>query len=258
MIPKIIHYCWFGRNEKPELIQNCIESWKKHLPGFEIMEWNEDNFDVNRFQFTRTAYEKKKWAFVSDVARLTALLEYGGFYMDTDVEVLTDDPVSQYCEYENVFVFETERRINTGLFCGCGKNSEIFARLLEEYKDIDFTGNVSQLNTSFNFYVLDRQYPSLVMNNETQIVGDTLFCSIKDYGKAMRHHAAHSWLDDKVEYTVKWKDTSVRRFLRNPKIYQFLGKRSFRLMNAYEFLTYDLPDMGIGYFIKRKLRKFRK
>lgn len=258
MIPKIIHYCWFGGNEKPELINKCIESWKKYLPDFEIMEWNEENFDVNSYQFTRSAYEKKKWAFVSDVARLEALIEYGGFYMDTDVEVKTEDPISQFCGYENVFVFETERRINTGLFCGCEKDSEIFKLMLDEYKNIDYTGEVSQLNTSINFYVLCNFFPDLILNNETQKIGDTYFWSMKEYGNVMRHYANHSWLEDKVEFKVKWKNTKIRRFLRNPKIYQALGKRSFKLMNAYEFLTYDLPDMGVGYFIKRKLKKYRK
>ncbi len=258
MIPKRIHYCWFGKNKKPELIKKCIDSWRQRLPDFEIVEWNEDNFDVNSYQFTKTAYEQKKWAFVSDVARLKALITQGGFYMDTDVEVLVNDPVSQFCQYENVFVFETERRINTGLFCGCEKDSEIFKKLLADYENIEFTGGASQLNTSINFYVLCNHYPTLLMNNETQVIDHTLFYSMQEYRNLMRHYAEHSWLDGKVDFKVKWKDTKTRKVLRNPKIYQALGKRSFRLMNAYEFFTYDLLDLGIGYFIKRKIKKLKK
>ncbi len=87
MIPKKIHYCWFGRNPKNTLIRKCMDSWKKHLPDYEIIEWNEDNFDVQSVRYVREAYEAKKWAFVSDYVRLWALKEYGGIYLDTDVEV---------------------------------------------------------------------------------------------------------------------------------------------------------------------------
>ena len=87
MIPKIIHYCWFGRNEKPEKIQKCIESWKIHLSDYQIIEWNEDNFDYNLLTYTKDAYNAKKYAFVSDVARVKALYEMGGIYLDTDVMV---------------------------------------------------------------------------------------------------------------------------------------------------------------------------
>ena len=88
MIPKIIHYCWFGRNPLPESAQKCIASWKKFLPDYEIKEWNEDNFDVNIIPYTKEAYEAKKYAFVSDYARFWILYKYGGLYFDTDVEVI--------------------------------------------------------------------------------------------------------------------------------------------------------------------------
>ena len=88
MIPKVIHYCWFGRGQMPELALKCIESWKKFLPDYEIKEWNEDNFDLDSYPYTREAYDKRKYAFVTDVVRLHALYNEGGIYMDTDVEVL--------------------------------------------------------------------------------------------------------------------------------------------------------------------------
>ena len=88
MIPKIIHYCWFGRGEKPQKVIDCIATWKAILPDYVIKEWNEDNFDYNAFAYTREAYKLKKYAFVSDVARLYALMTEGGIYLDTDVRVL--------------------------------------------------------------------------------------------------------------------------------------------------------------------------
>lgn len=88
VIPKIIHYCWFGRNPLPKSAKKCIASWKKYLPDYEIKEWNEDNFDVNIIPYTRDAYEAKKYAFVSDFARFWVLFKFGGLYFDTDVEVI--------------------------------------------------------------------------------------------------------------------------------------------------------------------------
>ena len=107
MIPKVIHYCWFGRNPLPELAVKCIASWKKFLPEYEIKEWNEDNFDVNIIPYTAEAYQAKKYAFVSDYARFWILYHYGGIYFDTDVEVIR--PMADI--------------IARGPFMGCEKNA---------------------------------------------------------------------------------------------------------------------------------------
>ena len=88
MIPKKIHYCWFGRGEKPKDALKCIESWKKFCPDYEILEWNEDNFDLTQNRYMKEAYEAKKWAFVSDYARLKIIYDNGGIYLDTDVEII--------------------------------------------------------------------------------------------------------------------------------------------------------------------------
>lgn len=88
MIPKTIHYCWFGKGPKNELIQKCIESWKTTCPDFSIVEWNEENFDIHSNPFTERMYSEKKWAFVADYARLKILEEHGGFYLDTDMLML--------------------------------------------------------------------------------------------------------------------------------------------------------------------------
>lgn len=106
MIPKIIHYCWFGRGPLPEIAQKCIASWKKYLPDYEIKEWNEDNFDVNIIPYTAEAYKAKKYAFVSDYARFWILHKYGGIYFDTDVEVIR--PIDDIIARGNFMGFETD------------------------------------------------------------------------------------------------------------------------------------------------------
>lgn len=97
MIPKVIHYCWFGGNPLPESAKKCIASWGEYLPDYEIKEWNESNFDVNSIKYTREAYRLKKYAFVSDYARMWILYNYGGLYFDTDVELIKpiDDIVAR-------------------------------------------------------------------------------------------------------------------------------------------------------------------
>lgn len=97
MIPKIIHYCWFGKNPKSDEIISCISSWKKQCPEFTIKEWNESNFDVTSSSFTQKMYKEKKWAFVADYVRLSALEKEGGFYLDTDMLLLKSlSPLSEH------------------------------------------------------------------------------------------------------------------------------------------------------------------
>lgn len=88
MIPKRIHYCWFGRGEKPKLAERCIASWKKYCPDYEIIEWNEDNFDIAAYPYAAYCYRQKKWAFLSDFVRLVVVEAHGGLYFDTDVELV--------------------------------------------------------------------------------------------------------------------------------------------------------------------------
>lgn len=112
MIPKKIHYCWFGRGEKPKLAQKCIASWKKYCPDYEIIEWNEDNFDLDYNAYTRYCYDNKKWAFLSDFVRLVVIAEYGGLYFDTDVELLNSP--DELLQFGAFYGFENDSNINTG------------------------------------------------------------------------------------------------------------------------------------------------
>ena len=134
MIPKKIHYCWFGRNPKPKLAEKCIASWEKYCPDYEIVEWNEDNFDIGMNAYTRSAYEQKKYAFLSDYARLLIIYEHGGIYFDTDVELLK--PIDDLLENKSFIGFETADHVNTGLGFGAEKNSEIVKLMEEEYRDL--------------------------------------------------------------------------------------------------------------------------
>lgn len=121
MIPRIIHYCWFGKSKKTQLIEKCIGSWRRYCPDYEIVEWNEDNFDINMTTYTKEAYSVKKWAFVSDYVRLYAVFSRGGIYLDTDVELL--QPIDSLLENKAWFVFQNSIAIATGLGFGAEKNN---------------------------------------------------------------------------------------------------------------------------------------
>ena len=136
MIPKIIHYCWFGRGEKPELAKKCIASWKKFCPDFEIREWNEDNCDYLAMPFMAEAYAAKKYAFVSDVMLLVVLEQYGGVYFDTDVEVLRD--ISPLLNDEGFIGFENNRFVNSGQVMAAVPHQPIVQAMIDEYKKLHY------------------------------------------------------------------------------------------------------------------------
>lgn len=131
MIPKIIHYCWFGGNPLPKLAQRCITSWKKYCPDYEIKEWNESNFDLNCCDFVKEAYQAKKWAFISDYARLKVIYEEGGIYLDTDVEVIKK--IDIFLDNKCFLGEETSGFINTGLGFGAEKGNIIVGEMLGMY-----------------------------------------------------------------------------------------------------------------------------
>lgn len=143
MIPKTIHYCWFGLNPLPELAKRCIASWRKYLPDYEIREWNEDNFDVNIIPYTTEAYQVRKYAFVSDYARFFILYKYGGLYFDTDVEVIRpmDDIIARGpfmgCENE-AGSGGTTLGVAPGLGLGVNPGLGLYKEILDYYNNIHF------------------------------------------------------------------------------------------------------------------------
>lgn len=131
MIPKIIHYCWFGGNPIPEEYKQYIESWKQYCSDYEIKKWDETNFDINSSAFVKEAYEAKKWAFVSDYARLKIIYDEGGIYLDTDVELIKN--LDSFLVDKCFLAEETSGYVNTGLGFGAEKGNPIIRKMLEEY-----------------------------------------------------------------------------------------------------------------------------
>lgn len=137
MIPKVIHYCWFGGKPKPKSAENCISSWKRFCQNYEIIEWNETNVKIEDMPlYVRQAYEAKKWAFVTDYVRLYIVHKYGGIYFDTDVEVIK--PFDNLLHNTAFFGFEDDKYINTGHGFGAQAGVSILNEMMSDYYDIPF------------------------------------------------------------------------------------------------------------------------
>ena len=215
-IPKKIHYCWFGGNPLPEMAKRCIASWKKYCPDYEIIEWNESNFDLNFNPYVKEAYEAKKWAFITDVVRLYVLYTYGGIYMDTDVEVLK--PLDEFLALEGFSGFEAYDRIPTGIMAAA-KGAPMFGELLADYDGVHFLKDDGSFDLTTNVTRITNAClrHGLVLNNTLQTVnGFTLypndyFCP-KDLSTLKInltenshtiHHFDGSWLPKKSKRT-RW------------------------------------------------------
>lgn len=142
MIPKVIHYCWFGRNPLPEFAKKCIDSWRKFFPEYEIREWNEDNFDVSMIPYTKEAYDAGKYAFVSDYARFWILYRYGGLYFDTDVEVIKPmEDIINKGPFMGCEISESKNEglaVAPGLGIGSVPGLKLYADLLDLYSKLHF------------------------------------------------------------------------------------------------------------------------
>ena len=233
MIPKIIHYCWFGRNPLPESAQKCIASWKKFLPGYEIKEWNEDNFDVNIIPYTKEAYEAKKYAFVSDYARFWILYKYGGLYFDTDVEVIKPmDDIIDRGPFMGIEVVAKEGeypKVAPGLGLGVTPGFGLFKELLEEYAKMRFINQDGSQNKKtiviYNTEVLLKH--GLKPTNELQEV-DGVWIYPADYFNPLDSLTGKLKLTENTRsihwYMNSWDDRS--------KLYQWLSKMSHRLFGT--------------------------
>lgn len=222
-IPKKIHYCWFGNSEIPKQFCDNIETWKKYCPDYEIVLWNEDNYDVSKNKYMRQAYEAQKWGFVPDYARLDIVNTYGGIYLDTDVELLR--PIDELLQYEMFCGFENDKYVAFGLGFGAVKNHEILQKMMDEYDRTEFIKGNGELNLIaspiYQTKVLENY--GLIRNGNSQVhekftvFSSEYFAPINAYGIGQPtlnsysiHQYAATWFDDNLKAEKEQLCKSIR------------------------------------------------
>ena len=234
MIPKKIHYCWFGGNPLPEDTLRYIDSWKKHCPDYEIIEWNESNFDINQYSYAREAYEHKKYAFVSDVARLYALVQEGGIYLDTDVEMLK--PLDAFLEHTAFTCFEKKEYLASAIIggeMGCQYAVDQLAsyerrRFVQPDGSLDMTANVVGMTQ----YMVER---GLRLDNAKQDFPGLLTVYPLEYFCPKRSEITGYKILPKEAHTIHY----------------FMG--TWQLRSTPEYLRLRKKYKIIPYFIRKKL-----
>ncbi len=234
VIPKVIHYCWLGRNPLPKSAKKCIASWKKYLPDYEIKEWNEDNFDVNIIPYTHDAYKSKKYAFVSDYARFWILYHCGGLYFDTDVEVIK--PMGDLIEKGPFMGWEKPNStgicsIAPGLGLAAPKEFPIYKEILSGFEKLNFYKEDGKWN---NYTMIPMVTDILLQkglkkDGSLQIVdGITIYpadflcpmdaingkVTITDNSYTI-HHYTMSWVEPQMKFRVKFARFIKRMFSWN-------------------------------------------
>lgn len=225
-IDKVIHYCWFGKAEIPEHLQRCINSWKQYCPDYKLVRWDESNYDISKNKYMKDAYDAKKWGFVPDFARLDIIYNYGGFYLDTDVELIKSLDClrgnEMYCGFEN------NHFIALGLGFGAVKGHRLIKKMMDMYNTLKFEtryglpvvspvyqteallGENVQMNNTFQQMDDFTVYPSEVMAP----IGSLGIGSGITQKTVSIHHYEGSWVENRLELRKKREEVLKKYYKR--------------------------------------------
>lgn len=220
-IPKVIHYCWFGKGKMPKLAKKCIKSWKKYCPDYEFVLHTEDNFDLTQNRYMREAYEAGKWAFVSDYARLKIIYDNGGIYLDTDVELIK--PIDDLVKLGGFMGFDEKGIVATGLGFGAEKGNKIVSEFLKDYDDIPFILPDGSFDLTpcpdRNIEALKRL--GMDIENKNQTFMDVTFLP-DEYLCPMDYYTGKKTITDKTysihHYSASWTNSVTKRTTRIKRI----------------------------------------
>lgn len=241
-IPKKIHYCWFGPNQPDSLVNKCIESWRKYLPDYEIILWNETNFDINMNRYVQEAYKEKKWAFITDYVRLYVLYKYGGIYMDSDVEVIKN--LDEFLIHGAFSGFEDIKRIPTGII-GASEKNQWIGYLLSYYDNISFYNSDGSLNLKTNVETITNMSikKGFDINKEEQVFFDDVHIYPKEYF-APKSHLTGEIVCTENTYTIhhfagSWIDKGIKDCLRKKAI-KIIGEANYIKLSKIKSRVYSI------------------
>ena len=243
MIPKTIHYVWMGKGKKNSVIKRCMKTWNKHLKGYKIIEWNEENFDINSHPFVKKAYESRKWAFVSDYVRFYAIYKYGGVYFDTDIIMINS--IDELLGNKMFVGFESSEYPFTAVF-GAEKNHPLCKRVLDYYDNLDvndfdfiFENNntISISNILINEYGCVPNDTEQYLKEDIKVYTSNILCNPSLVSKTI-HAFTSTWID-KNKLGIKLKITKYLRshatnkikiiiYLLVMKIFHIIGRISHK------------------------------
>ncbi|MGN9010570.1 glycosyltransferase family 32 protein [Lactobacillus amylovorus] len=244
MIPKVIYNVWLGQHPMPEDRKKYIETWKKTNPDYKIVTITESNFDINKYAYIQSALQYKKWAFASDMLRLIVLYENGGFYLDTNDELIK--PLSKLEHYKSVWALENSNAINSGLIIGAQKGDKNLKNIIDIYQNMIYTPGhdmdyvtvpiITNYFHSKGFHYKDRQQ---ILSDKTVILPSTYFAPYHWWGggkvssKTMGiHHYQATWND---KFQIGWKDKIVHNgILLFPTIMLFLVRMKDYFKKKYK------------------------
>ena len=247
MIPKIIHYCWFGRGEMPKLMKKCLKSWKKYCPDWKIVRWDEDSFDVNSTVWTKQAYASKKYAFVADYVRVRALVEQGGVYLDTDQELIK--PLDPFLKHSAFLGFLDRVNVSAGVM-GAEQGNPVMTQLLRYYEGRSFLTADGAMdikpNTNWMTDILLEQ--GLKLDDSFQQLKDvavypqTYFCptscvspeNLRSRHTVALHHWAMTWRTEKAKKDFARAKRHQTWWYRGLIWLRYLPNRAVRLFVSEE------------------------
>lgn len=243
MIPKIIHYCWFGKGELPEKAKKCIASWKRFCPDYELIRWDEDNYEIPEIPFLKKAYADRKWSFVADYVRLDVVHRMGGIYFDTDVELLK--PIENLLSYQAYFGFEGATTVNTGLGFGAEEHCDILKEMMQCYRQLlpcqTHEEYIQHTCPIVQTPILEKR--GLLLNGESQKLGEVMVLSAeymnpRDFmtGKLKKTENTISihW------YDASWQSLADQKVLElRHKLTPFFGvKNAWRIAVLIQYTRY--------------------
>ena len=255
-IPKIIHYCWFGYNKKSDKIFNCMETWHEFLSDYKIIEWNENNCDINSSNYASRAYNKKKWAYVADYFRFKILYEYGGIYLDTDMQI--NKNLDNFLLYDAFFAMECYEWVNGGII-GAKPRSNVIQKIFNNYENNkyqSFDGTICHRITRvlIDDYFLKQTGDTQILNDNIAVFSPNILTINIDDGKNYCEHIYDnniSWLNNNNKVFAEgetWKYTVLQRYF-----YNLYKKTEITTDKSSFILSYEIKNMLLYYSAKRLL-----